>query len=298
MKKILALFALCMMALAIQAKDITIYVQAEKAPYIWAWESGSGGMNLTGGTWPGLQMTLKKTINETEFWYMTFTTEKTINVIFNDGGTDGKGTGAKQTGDINDINSDHYFTYNGTTSYTDVTEQYADIPDAVIEFLALTGNHKADWDTNDNFTYLGDNKYQIFVDLTGVEINDEDPLGERWEFSARPNGQGWVNEANATVEDPDNVLDHEDPSNTNFVIYLDDPNINCYQYTITATWVTGKSSLNGWTIRIEKGNTTGISTTISDVKAQQKAVFNLNGQRVGKNYKGIVVTNGKKIAVK
>ena len=109
MKKILALFALCMMALAIQAKDITIYVQAEKAPYIWAWESGSGGMNLTGGTWPGLQMTLKKTINETEFWYMTFTTEKTINVIFNDGGTDGKGTGAKQTGDINDItNADHF----------------------------------------------------------------------------------------------------------------------------------------------------------------------------------------------
>lgn len=298
MKKIIALFALCMVTLATQAKDITIYVKATTAPYIWVWESGDGGKTLTGTSWPGVKMTQKKTVKETEFWYMTFTSDKILNVIFNDGGTNGTGTGAKESQQTNDITSDRYFTYDGKVTATDVTEDYADIPDAVIEFLALTGNHKADWNTNDYFTYLGDNKYQIFVDLTGVDVNDDDPLGERWEFSARPNGQGWVNEANATVEDPDNVLDHEDPSISNFVIYLDDPEINCHQFTITATWVTGKSSLAGWTVRIEKGDTSGISEVLRDVKAQGKAAFNLAGQRVSQNYKGIVVTGGKKIAVK
>lgn len=299
MKKIFTLLVLCLAAMAVQAKDITIYVQATTAPFIWVWESGSGGKNLTGGTWPGVQLTEKKTVKDTEFWYMTFSTERTINVIFNDGGPGG--AAVKKTADINDINSDRYFTYNGTTSYTDITTQYADLPDAVISFLALTGNHKASGDEYDEFTSLGDNRYQIYIDLTSVIINDGDPLGERWECWIRPNGQGWVNEANGTVvEDPDNVLDHEDTSNSNFVIYLDDANVNCHQFTITATWTPGPSSLEGWKVRIEKGNKT---TAINAVRnAADKDVnhiyYNIAGQRVQQPTKGLYIVGGKKVIVK
>ena len=297
MKKIFTLLVLCVIALAAQAKDITIYVQATKAPYIWAWESGTGGKVLSGSKWPGVQMSLKKTVKDTEFWYITFTTEKTINVIFNDGGTDGQGTAAKQTGDINDISSDHYFTYDGARSAVDVTEQYAELPDAVIDFLALTGTHKPNTDTNDVFTALGDNKYQLYVDLTGVELLDEDPLSERWEFWIRPNGQGWVNEGNGTVvQDPDGVLDHEDPSNQNFVVYLND--IHCYQFTITATWTVGKSSLTGWTVRIEKGNTTGIDAIEHGTLNIEHSVYDLQGRRVSKPTKGLYIVNGKKVVIK
>ena len=293
MKKLFTLILMSMMVAFVQAKSITIYVQAEKAPYIWVWETG--GVNLTGGTWPGVQMTESTVVKGTSFWYMTFETEKTLNAIFNSG----PGAVIAQTSDINDISSDRYFTYNGTNSYQDVSSDFVEVPDAVVEYLALSGNHKADWDTNDIFTALEEGKkFEIAVDLTGVEINDDDPLGERWEFRIRPNGQGSIGVNNAAaIEDPDNVLDHEDPSISNFVVYLDD--VNCYLFTITATWAGGADSSKGWTIRIEKGNnTTGIDAVRTANNDTNKAAFNLAGQRVGKNYKGIVVKNGKKFMVK
>ena len=289
------------MANLVHAKSITIYVKATKMPYIHAWESGDGGNILTPippeKKWnesPGLPMTASTEIQGTSFWYMTFETERTINVLFNSG----PGPVVVQTKDINDISTDRYFEYNGTNQYTDISDQYIEVPDAVIEFLALSGNHKADWDTNDIFSELEKGKkFEIFVDLTDVVINDDDEISERWEFRLRPNGQGSINAKNTLViEDPDKVLDTEDPSIDNFVVYLDE--IETYQFTITATWAGGKDSQAGWTVCIVKGNQ---SASISDIKStviSKSTRYNLQGQRVSNNFRGIAIQNGKKFAVK
>lgn len=41
--------------------------------------------------------------------------------------------------------------------------------------------------------------------------------------------------------------------------------------------------------------TTGISSTVENQKANDGATYNLAGQRVDKNYKGIVISDGKKV---
>lgn len=47
-------------------------------------------------------------------------------------------------------------------------------------------------------------------------------------------------------------------------------------------------------LAIDNGETTGISAVSSDKGADNSALYNLSGQRVGKGYKGIVVKNGRK----
>ena len=127
-------------------KAITIYVQADKAPYLWAW-NGSG--NIFTEVWPGPQMTEKKTVQGTEFWCYTF--DKTItfvNMFFNNGAgkqpNDIYGAG-KQTNDIYGIFSDRYFTYDGGSNAVDITEQYVsptiDFADANVKALCV-----ANWD--------------------------------------------------------------------------------------------------------------------------------------------------------
>ena len=54
---------------------------------------------------------------------------------------------------------------------------------------------------------------------------------------------------------------------------------------------------NAATFEIVEEPTTGISN-IENVKLQDGKAFNLAGQQVGKNYKGVVIKNGKKMVIK
>ena len=103
--------------------SITIYVQADEAPYLWAWNGlGINSVNIFSEPWPGRQFTEKKTVQGTEFWCYTFDGSNIpINILFNDGGANGP---VEQTEDINGITADRYFTYDGVSTYVDVTEQY------------------------------------------------------------------------------------------------------------------------------------------------------------------------------
>ena len=88
---------------------ITIYVKANSAPYLYAWNS-SATLN---GAWPGTKMSDTKTVGSDTYYYKTFDVQ-TLNVIFNNG------NGA-QTGDIEGITEDTYFSYDGGTGYTVIT---------------------------------------------------------------------------------------------------------------------------------------------------------------------------------
>ena len=85
---------------------ITVYVKADKAPYIHAWITG--GKNLT-GEWPGKVMDGPVEIDGAKYWTYDFDNVESFNVILNNG------SGA-QSGEISGITGDTYLEYNGSTS--------------------------------------------------------------------------------------------------------------------------------------------------------------------------------------
>ena len=87
---------------------ITVYVKADKAPYIHAWTTGVDGKNLT-GSWPGKVMKGPEEIDGAKYWSYSFDGVENFNVILNNG------SGA-QSGNITGITSDIYLEYDGGKS--------------------------------------------------------------------------------------------------------------------------------------------------------------------------------------
>ena len=85
---------------------ITVYVKADKAPYIHAWITG--GKNLT-GEWPGKVMDGPVEIDGAKYWTYDFDNVESFNVILNNG------SGA-QSGEISGITGDTYLEYAGSRS--------------------------------------------------------------------------------------------------------------------------------------------------------------------------------------
>ena len=87
---------------------ITVYVKADKAPYIHAWTPGADGKDLT-GKWPGMVMNSPEEIDGAKYWTYSFDGVENFNVILNNGGS-------AQSGDITGITGDIYLEYDGGTS--------------------------------------------------------------------------------------------------------------------------------------------------------------------------------------
>lgn len=85
---------------------ITIFVRANSAPYLYAWLADGTKLN---GDWPGTIMNETTTIGANTYYCKTFDVEK-LNIIFNNG------SGA-QTGNIEGITEDTYYSYDGGTGY-------------------------------------------------------------------------------------------------------------------------------------------------------------------------------------
>ena len=287
MKKIFTLIVMTMMAFTAQA-TITVYVKADVAPHIWAW---IGSVNVFSDPWPGPTMTLKKDVTDKnsqtmKFWYYTFDESVTsVGVLFNNGTGD-------QTGDQN-ITSDHYYIYNGTTGLEDITENYTEIPDAQITSMYIVGNHNGWGTTMPMNEVTAGTKYSLVVDLTDVTINEN-----YWIFKFRPNGGDWIGYANyesgdIAIQDNDGIIENDGSGDKNFGIDLDD---NGRIFTFTATWGGGKNAAKNWTIKVEKGNTTGISDVKTDAaNSKVTPIYNLNGQRVSGSSRGVIIQNGKKV---
>lgn len=280
MKKIFTLIAMCAVAATMQAA-ITIHVQASEAPYLWAWNAAG---NLMTESWPGHQMTDVKIVQGQAFFTYTFGDEVAtpIAILFNNGA-------GKQTGDIGGITTDRFFTYDGESTWTDVTEQYGGVvPDAEVTTLTIAGNHNA-WGA-DLFDVVEAGKtFRLHIDLTDVAVPDD-----MWFFKIRPNGQDWVGFAGVTFDGETPEWIKEAASDGNFEIDLEAAG---KEFTFTATWGGGKQAGENWTFKAEKGNTAGIGA-ITTTTTANGAIYNLAGQKVGKNNKGIVIQNGRKFVQK
>ena len=85
---------------------ITVYVKADKAPYIHAWITG--GKNLT-GEWPGKVMDGPVEIDGAKYWTYDFDNVESFNVILNNGS-------GSQSDKFEGITGDIYLEYDGGTS--------------------------------------------------------------------------------------------------------------------------------------------------------------------------------------
>ena len=209
------------------AAGITVYVQANTAPYLFTWGDASNG------NWPGTKMTQSTTVNGTTFWYKEFSSANSLNIIFNNGS-------GSQTSDIKGLSSatgKYYYTYNGTTSYTDVTSQYGTVQDATIDNVSIAGSFNG-WNTsNDLFTAVTANQtYTYLLDLTSDDSNVE--------FKILPNGN-WLGINNLTIDAPSEWVSGNDN------IVLANSTTGYATYTLTATWGGGSNAAAGWSLKIE-----------------------------------------------
>jgi len=223
---------LSLVVLVTNAKDITIYVQAEAAPYLYVW----GGAD--NGSWPGTQMTETEEVQGTTFWKKTFEATGDLNIIFNDGA-------GNQTSDIKGLQSDHYFTYDGAIGYEDVTSKYITVPDAEITKVQLLGEWN--WDTAKEPLTLtpidgGDNTFGGVLDLTDVTADQE--------FKLVVNGSVWIGYGSSMVIDaPEGWVDGQTEGSWNYILKNADTNYKTY--TITAAWNANPNATDGWTLKIE-----------------------------------------------
>lgn len=92
-----------------------------------------------------------------------------------------------------------------------------------------------------------------------------------------------------------------------------DQSLGYFEYTIDQDFLTKATTKQNWggafllngdgnmtvtKVTLVKGGATGIATVKKTVKSQSNVIFNLAGQRVDANYKGVVIMNGKKVILK
>lgn len=128
---------------------IMVYVQAENAPFIYAWSKGSSVKKLT-GAWPGTKMTESEEINGEKYWTCAFDGVETFNVILNNN------SGA-QSGEFSGITGDIYLKYDGganaqkidapvnTAAKVTLSPNGGDFQKTITVTATLSSNAKSGW---------------------------------------------------------------------------------------------------------------------------------------------------------
>ena len=128
---------------------IMVYVQAENAPYIYAWSKGSSLKKLT-GDWPGTKMTESEEINGEKYWTCAFDGVESFNVILNNN------SGA-QSGEFSGITGDIYLKYDGganaqkidapvnTAAKVTLSPNGGDFQKTISVTATLSNNAKSGW---------------------------------------------------------------------------------------------------------------------------------------------------------
>ncbi len=103
-------------------EPITIYVNASEAPNLYVWNEDGAFLAKYNGNWNGNTMTqgspVHKTDDDIEWFEWTVTGPQTVNAILNKNGNEAR---------IEGISGKHYINYNGSTTATDVTEDYTTV---------------------------------------------------------------------------------------------------------------------------------------------------------------------------
>ena len=268
MKKILFILLMTIIGLTVKAVNATVYVQADEAPYLYGWFTIGAKETKINGAWPGKQLTqsVKKTNKageEIEFWYITFDFPETssFNIIFNNGNT----AVMQQTGNISDIASDRYFTYDGKTKYTDITEDFGvEIPDVEIQSVALISELNSWNGMAQLFTEVEKNaKYTYYLHLTEEQLLE---IEYYYTFKFLVNSSAYLdwNTEGLTRNDPNNWLEEATGLGGSTIgIAFDE--IETRTLLFTLTFAGGKDIFQGWTLTVTDGTAIDTEQTINDV---------------------------------
>lgn len=301
MKKTLLTLFMVVAVMTAKAVTATVYVQADKAPYLYGWFTINGRETKINGAWPGTQLKEKvkktdKNGQEIEFWYQTFTFEEasSFNIIFNNGNT----SLMQQTSNISDIASDRYFTYDGKTTYTDITEDFGvEIPDVEIQSVALISKLN-EWNgLAQVFTEVEKNAvYTYNLTLTEEEL---ETIEHFYQFKFIVNSSAYLgyDTEGLTVNDPNEWVEQDiaEGGGTNFGISFEEEDMP-HSVLFTMSFAGGKDIYKGWTLTVAEG-TAGVYGIPYDPTVKQTH-YNLAGQRVNDNYRGVVVVKGRKFIAK
>ena len=160
-------------------------------------------------------------------------------------------------------------------------------PDAEITSMGISGNHNEWASSTDGITVVeAGKKYSFAANATDLGVTE-------WEFKFRPNDL-WLGYGDVAYDGgsaPEWLTD----KGGNFCIDLATNNIT--SVTITLTWGGGKSATKNWTVKAE-AIATGITNVKSNVAAKTAAIYNLQGQRIDQNYRGIAIMDGRKVVMK
>ncbi len=275
MKKIhlFIMATLLMVCGVVMAKSITVYVQAETAPYIWSW-GASDGVDYNVGDWPGTNQ-FKETWTDPAtgdlFWKYSFPESvKEISFLLNNGDP----LNTAQTGDVSYVTSDRYFILQwgdetGNVVFEDITENYTMIPDAEVNSLGISGNHN-EWGLPDGseFTVVVPGKtFTKTIDLTDYTFENN-----LWSFKLRPNLNTWIGYYEVTIDG--NIPSWLSEDYGNFMVDLTQTG---RIFNITATWAGGKDISQGWRMKITTSNSGGGGTIIPGITE----AFQMDGTSYG-----------------
>lgn len=297
LQRLSALLVFALAALSMQAKDITIYVKAATAPYLYAWE---GENNFEAG-WPGTLLSDTKEYDGQTFYYKTYTVEESLNIIFT------AGQSGPQTANIEGITEDAYYTYDGGTGYAVYTAggggdepTPTPTPTEYPATLYLIGNVN-DWNTETAVAATG---------TEGVYTWEKQNLKSALNAYAEETGFTYFSFNTTTGEDWNAVngadrygaptADAEITSGTATTVKKYTVNVDasaCKSWKATAGTYNISVDLSKMTVTITTADPTGITgieaTTLADAPR-----YNIAGQQVSKSHKGLVIQNGKKMLVK
>lgn len=255
------------------AKSITVYVQAETAPYIWSW-GASDGVDYNVGDWPGTNQ-FKETWTDPAtgdlFWKYSFPESvKEISFLLNNGDP----LNTAQTGDVSYVTSDRYFILQwgdetGNVVFEDITENYTKIPDAEVTSLGISGNHN-EWGLPEGseFTVVVPGKtFTKTIDLTDYTFENN-----LWSFKLRPNFNTWIGYYEVTIDG--NIPSWLSDNYGNFMVDLTQTG---RIFNITATWDGGKDISQGWRMKITTSNSGGGGIIIPAITE----AFQMDGSNYG-----------------
>jgi len=242
MKKITLLFSVVMTFIflgTVQAKHITIYVQADQEPYIHFW-----GIPNEVSEWPGVKLTETVTVNDLEgtpvtFYYKTFSDldeDAKVCFLFHYNGDSDKTRG------INNVPGTRYYIYKGNHEYEDITCRMTGEADDAIEKVQLPGDFSG-WNGDANTFEASDEPktYVRIVDFSGV-------TNDIVTFKLLVNNGHWLGWNDMVISAPDGWV-QEAANDGNIQLNL--AAIGAKQFTFTATWAGGHLASAGWKLSID-----------------------------------------------
>ena len=302
--------------------SITVYVQAENAPFIYAWSKGSSVKELT-GAWPGTKMTESEEINGEKYWTCAFDGVETFNVILNNN------SGA-QSGDITGITGDIYLKYDGganaqkidapvnTAAKVTLSPNGGDFEKTISVTATLSNNAKSGWYKIGNGEQIALTPGKAATFTLGADMMEGESKIVTWSAT---NAEGVEKTGTATFNKIKEVVI---PTPTGIFAYFLAPSdwsqVDCWAWNNTDNFTGGnwpgvsctktnmkKNGLDVWMWKYDGDLTTaptmiifsnGSGQQTKDLKFENGAVYNFDGKTNESVSTGINQVGSKKAPAK